>query len=372
VYQELRCVQCTYTPKQPVYVTNRKIEDFKSEISNLYQNLLEEKGYVTAIAIKNALQGIGTRQNSVMQAFTDLVEEKSKSVGILITDSTLVKYQVAFKHFKDFLIKKYGVEDISFGKVDIELIESYARYLKIDLRMSPNTLKTNIKSFRTLVKRAFSRKLLRQDPFFDYRPEKTICKRRWISNDELGRIMQIDMKHASRNFTKDMFVFACFTGISYADLHNLKHVDIHQQPDGSRMILIERQKTGVVSCIPLLPIAQNILEKYRDSRFAGLDGKVFKMQTLSGMDKHLKYIAKAAGIDKCLTFHMGRHTYATTICLSNGVPIESLSRMLGHSSISTTQIYAEVTRMKINEDMTNLEKRIEGKYRLAENEVKQQ
>jgi site-specific recombinase XerD len=264
------------------------------------------------------------------------------------------------------------VEDLPFGKVDIELIESYARYLKIDLRMSPNTVKINMKPFRTLVKRAFSRKLLRQDPFFDYRYEKSISKRRWVSQDELGRIMKAEITYPSVAFTRDMFVFACFTGISYADLNSLKHVDIHSQPDGSRMILIERQKTGVASCIPLLPAAQDILEKYRNSRFAGLGGKVFRMQTLSGMDRHLKYIAKSARIDKCLTFHMGRHTYATTVCLSNGIPIESLSRMLGHSSISTTQIYAEVTRMKINEDMTNLGKRIEGKYRLADNEFKQQ
>jgi integrase len=124
--------------------------------------------------------------------------------------------------------------------------------------------------------------------------------------------------------------------------------------------------------IPLLPVPLAILEKHRDSQFAGWGGKVFRMQTLTGMDKHLKEIAKAARIEQRLTFHMGRHTFATTTCLTNGVPIESVSRMLGHRSIYTTQIYAEITLLKINEDMTNLEKRIEGKYQLAENEVKQQ
>ena len=190
-------------------------------------------------------------------------------------------------------------------------------------------------------------------------------KRRWISNDELERIMQADMKHASRNFTKDMFVFACFTGISYVDLYHLKHSDIQKQEDGSLIIILKRQKTNVVSCIPLLPVAQAILDRYRDSRFSGYGGKVFRMQTLTGMDAHLKQIAKVAKVDKRLTFHMGRHTFSTTVCLSQGISIETLSRMLGHSSISTTQIYAEVTRIKINEDMTNLEKRIEGKYKLA-------
>ena len=346
-------------------VINRQIENCKSEISDHYKIILEQKGYVTAESLKNALQGIGTKQNTVMQEFSDLVDEKSKSVGILITGSTLVKYKVAIRHFKDFLNEKLNVDDIPFGKLDIELIESYVRYMKVDLRMSSNTVRINMKPLRTVAMRAVSRKLLRQDPFFDYVPEKRTHKRRWISQDELERIMKVEMGYPSWDFTKDMFVFACFTGISYADLYTLKHSDIQQQEDGSQIIVFKRQKTNVTSCIPILPAAQAILDKHKDSQFSGWGGKVFRLQTLTGMEKHLKEIAKAAKVDKRLTYHMGRHTYSTTVCLSNGVPIESLSRMLGHSSISTTQIYAEVTRMKINEDMTNLEKRIEGKYQLV-------
>ena len=352
-----------------IITVNRKIDYFKSIIKNNYQSLLEDKGYVTAESLKNALQGVGTNKNTVMQEFMDLLNEKSKSIGIIITDSTMVKYQGAIRHFRNFLREKLKVDDITFSKFDIELIESYVQYMKVDLRMSPNTARINIKPLRTVALRAVSRKLLLQDPFFDYRNEKIPTTRKWISIDELESIMKVDMGYSSWNFNKDMFIFACFTGISYADLYNLKHSNIHLQSDGNRMIIIQRQKTGVSSCIPLLPVANGILEKYRDSKFSGWGGKVFRMQTLTGINLQLKSIAKAANMDKRLTFHMGRHTYSTTICLSNGVPIESLSRMLGHSSISTTQIYAEVTRTKINEDMTNLEKRIEGKYQLAEEEI---
>jgi len=346
---------------------NKKIEVCKSELSGHYKTMLENRGYVTAEALKNALQGVGTKQNSsVMREFSDLVEEKSKSVGILITQSSLVKYQVAYRHFKEFLMEKYAVDDIPFGKMDLEMIEEFALYMKIDLRMLPNTVRVNMKPLRTLVKRAFHKRLLRQDPFFDYKPEKIIGKRRWISYDELARIMQVEMKNATWNFTKDMFVFACYTGISYADLYHLKHSDILEQEDGSRIIMFKRQKTNVASCIPVLPAVQAILDKHRDSQFTGWGGKLFRMQTLTIMEKHLKEIAKAAKVDKCLTFHMGRHTFATTVCLSQGVPIETVSRMLGHASIQTTQIYAEITRTKINEDMTKLENRIEGKYKLAQ------
>jgi len=160
--------------------------------------------------------------------------------------------------------------------------------------------------------------------------------------------MSVEVKLASCNFTKDMFVFACYTGISYADLYHLKHSDIQTLDDGSRIIVFKRQKTSIVSCIPILPAAQAILDKHKNTKFAGFDDKVFRMQTLANMEGHLKRIAKAAKMDKCLTFHMGRHTFATTVCLSQGVPIETVSRMLGHASIKTTQIYAEITRTKIN------------------------
>jgi site-specific recombinase XerD len=350
---------------------NQQIQSYKSEVEAHYRDMVGNSGYVTAELLKNALLGIGRNQNTVIQEFTELIDEKSKAVGILITDSTMVKYHGAFRHFKNFLREKLDADDIPFGKLDIELIESYVRYMKIDLRLSANTVRINIKPLRTVARRAAGRKLLRQDPFFDYVPEKIPHRRRWISQDELERIMKAKMGYPSLDFTKDMFVFTCFTGISYVDLYNLKHSDIQrQEEDGSLVIILKRQKTGVVSCIPLLPVARNILDRYRDSPFTGWGGKVFRMQTLTGMEKHLKAIAKVAGIDKRLTYYMGRHTYSTTVCLSNGVPIETLSRMLGHSSIYTTQIYAEVTRIKINEDMTKLEKRIEGKYRLAENESK--
>lgn len=135
--------------------------------------------------------------------------------------------------------------------------------------------------------------------------------------------------------------------------------------DSSLWIILDRQKTGTTSYIPLLDIPKQILERYRDTEFAGTGGKVFTLQTHVNMNWQLKRIAKAADIDKRLTFHMSRFSFATTVCLTQGVLIESLSQMMGHLSIKTTQIYAEVTRTKINEDMTNLAERIEGRYEFS-------
>lgn len=332
--------------------------------------MVEDKGYITAESLKNALRGIGTNRNTLMQEFAELVVEKRKSIDVKIKESTYPVYPNAYKHLKDFLSKKYNVNDIPFGLVDIAFVEAFALYLKLDLRMTQRTVKCNLIPFRTCVTRAKHKGLVRQDPFFDFVPEKIRPKRPWLTNDEIERLMQVYTKHATWNFTRDMFIFCVFTGIAAIDLRNLKHSNIQRQEDGSLWVVLNRQKTGTASYIPLLDIPIQILDRYRDSEFAGEDGRVFKLQTHVNMNLQLKRLAKAAEIDKRLTFHMNRFSFATTVCLTQGIPIETLSQMMGHLSIKTTQIYAEVTRTKINEDMTNLAETIQGKYELSENDGK--
>ncbi|NMA74551.1 MAG: site-specific integrase [Bacteroidales bacterium] len=348
---------------------NKQIENYKSELNTHYKAMIESKGYITAESLKNALRGIGTNRNTLMQEFAELMEEKRKSIGIKIKESTYPVYPNAYRHLKDFLSKKYNVTDISFGQVNTAFVEAFALYLKLDLRMTPRTVKCNLIPFRTCVTRAKHKGLILQDPFFDYTRERIIPKRPWLTMGEIERLMQVHTKHATWNFTRDMFIFCVFTGITAIDLRNLKHSNIQRQEDGSLWIVLNRQKTGTASYIPLLDIPIRILDKYRDSEFAGEDGQVFKLQTHVNMNWQLKRIAKAANIDKRLTFHISRFTFATTVCLTQGVPIETLSQMMGHLSIKTTQIYAEVTRTKINEDMTNLAERIQGKYKLLKDDT---
>ncbi|EFI11751.1 site-specific integrase [Bacteroides sp. D22] len=258
---------------------------------------------------------------------------------------------------------QYGVADIPFTQIDFDFIESYVYYLKVNLQLSASTTNNTIKPLRKVVMRALNKGLMHQDPFFGYRPQRITITRKWLSMDEIERLMQTDMKHESANFIRDMFLFSTFTGLAYVDLKNLRHDNIVWQKDGKQWIVLNRQKTGTTSYIPLLDIPLRLIEKYRNTAFAGLDGKVFRLCTIENADIQLKKIAKAANIEKRLTYHMARHSYAT-LCLSMGVPIETISQTLGHRSISTTQIYADITRTKINEDMTNLAERIENLYEL--------
>lgn len=342
---------------------NRQIENYRAELIRYYKTLLDSKSYITAEILKNAIKGIGIRQNTLIQEFAALVEEKRQSVGILIVQTTYTHLNRAYRHLKEFVQYKYGVTDIPFTQVDFDFIESYVYYLKINLQFNPNSTNNTIKPLRKVVMRALNKGLMHQDPFFGYRPQRITITRKWLSMDEIERLMQIDMKHESSNFIRDMFLFSTFTGLAYVDLKNLRHDNIVRQENGKQWIVLNRQKTGSVSNIPLLDIPLRLIEKYRNTAFAGLDGKVFRLRTIENADIQLKKIAQAANIDKRLTYHMARHSYAT-LCLSMGVPIETISQTLGHKSISTTQIYAEITRTKINEDMTNLAERIEGKYEL--------
>jgi site-specific recombinase XerD len=345
---------------------NKQIGNCRTKLEEYYKTMVENYGFVTAELLKNALRGIGTSQNTVMQEFADLVEEKRKSVGIRIVASSYCIYPAAYRHFKGFLRHKYNADDIPFNMVNIAMVEEFAYYLKIDARLAARTARSTMKPFRTVVRRAYNKGLLRNDPFFDYVPEKILSNPRWLSHDEIDRLMKIRISSPALNFVRDMFLFSTFTGISYIDLKNLRHTDIGKREDGSLWIILNRQKTGISSYIPLLEFPKNIIDKYMGTKFSGDDGKVFKMRSSASVNGHLKELAKLAGIDRQLNYHQSRHSFGTEICLSQGVPIETLSKMMGHKSIKTTQIYAEVTRTKINEDMTSLAERIEGKYELVE------
>lgn len=344
---------------------NKQIEKYKADLIGYYKTLLETKSYITAETLKNALLRNTLHKNTLMQEFAELIEEKRQAVGIQITSSTYQKYGQVYRLLKKFLLEKYGVSDIPFGQLDYSFIEAYDYYMKVNLQFLPKTVMFYMKPLRTIIKRALNKGLLLQNPFFNYRPERPILKRRWLSMDEIEQLMQVRMKQESANFVRDMFLFSTFTGIAHADMVNLRHDNICCQKDGSLWITLNRQKTGSVSHIPMLDIPLRIMEKYQNTDFAGRDGKVFKMTTVENMDVQLKKIAKAAGITKPLCYHMSRHSFASSICLSQGVPIETLSHMMGHQDIATTQIYAEITRTKINEDMTNLAERIQGKYELS-------
>lgn len=190
---------------------NKQIKQYRADLTGYYKTLLETKSYITAETLKNALLRNTLHKNTLMQEFAELIEEKRQAVGILITSSTYQKYGQVYRLLKKFLSEKYELSDIPFEQVDYSFIEAYDYYMKVNLQYVPKTVMFFMKPMRTIVKRALNKGLLLQNPFFNYRPERPISKRRWLSMDEIEKLLQVRMKKDSANFVRDMFLFSTFT-----------------------------------------------------------------------------------------------------------------------------------------------------------------
>lgn len=230
----------------------------------------------------------------------------------------------------------------------------------------PNTILGITRHLRKMIKLAIGKGIISRDPFEGYAPEGPKAQQKYLTREELDRIITTQLDHPYRYLTRDMFLFAAFTGMAYANVRNLSEKHLITDEDGMRWIKINRQKTKAECNIRLLSLPIQIMEKYRHER---MDDKIFRMTCLGTIDRNLKEVAKRCGIDSRLTYHQSRHTYATQVCISQGVPIETLCKMMGHRSVKATQIYAKITNQKVNEDMKILSNRIENKYDLPKDDI---
>ena len=341
---------------------NRKLDKLHIEIQNHYSRMVLEDGYVTAEGVKNALNGIGKKAINLLELFSEHNEEFKLQVGVNRVKVTYEYYCHSFRVLKAFLKLRYHTDDISLYQLNHRFIDAYDFYLRVDRRMTGNTVLNHIIPLRKIIRRAISQDSLKRDPFVGYVPEKPLKQRRHLTMEEFQKLLNTPIAEKHLEYTRDMFLFGCFTGLAYADMKNLSEKHLRKDRNGTLWIRIERQKTKSECNIRLLNTAIQIMDKYRHER---TDDRVFQMKTLKSIDENLKTIALKCGIESRLTYHMGRHTYATQVCLSQGVPIETLSKMMGHRSIQTTQIYAKITNQKVNEDMKILSNRIENKFELV-------
>lgn len=342
---------------------NRELQSLSSAIEAHYNKIVEKDGYVTAERIKNAVLGIAKEPTTLLKELEEAAEEIRKSIGITHAIATYRSYVNAYMNLSRFIREKYGKEDIPFARLELSFIEDYDLYLKTEQHMKTGSVLQHIVFLRNMVKRAMHKGIITRNPFFGYVPDQPATVRKWLSNEEIEKILTTRIDHPSINFVRDMFVFATFTGLSYIDVKNLTNEQILTDSRGEQYISIVRRKTGTESIIPLLDIPKEIIEKYKGT---GEGNHVFKMLCMNVVCRYTKQIGKLCGLSKKLNYHQSRHSFATSVCLSQGIPIETLSQMMGHRNIKTTQIYAEVTGAKIEEDMQVLSRKIEEKFQLAE------
>ena len=341
--------------------TNQRICEFRKLVERIYGDLLTRDGVVSVELIKNHLQGIATYPTTLLAMSKAELQSVKESVGKSKTEGTYQNLYYSDKMLTEF-VKDRGNEDIPIIAITEEMFEEFRFFLK-KREYAASTINRYLCWLSRLIFRAMSQRIIRCNPFENAKYEKEEKKIRFLQKSEIMKLMAMKMNDRESELARLMFVFSCFTGLAIADMESLEYSHIQTAADGQRYIRKERQKTKVEFIMPLHPIAEAIISHCRNEQERNEeqqtvkekgDSLVFQREcSRSVIDVKLSIVGKACGIRERLSFHMARHTFGT-MTLSAGIPIESIAKMMGHASISSTQVYAQVTDRKISEDMDRL------------------
>lgn len=335
--------------------TNRMLDKIRVGINKAYQDICDKDNYVTAEKVRNVFLGMGMNHETLLAVFRQHNEDYEKQVGKIKSLRSYWKYCIVYKHLEEFIKQRYKVSDIALKELAPAFITDFELFLRTEKNHCNNTVWSYMMPFRSIIFMAINNGWLQRDPFYAYSITKEETKRGFLSKEEINLLIKGTFKKPSYTLIRDLFIFCTFTGLSWTDMANLTKENLQTSFDGHLWIKTNRQKTGTESNIRLLDVAKHIIEKYDGMTD---DNKLLPVPCYVNCKNSIKVIAKKCGIEKNVTWHMSRHTYATTVCLSNDVPIETLSKMLGHRSIRTTQIYAKITAEKVSRDMEKLSKQI--------------
>ena len=343
---------------------NHYIDALRVKFYQIYQDLELEGKIISARAIVNRYQGKDETFKTLYNVFKEHNDNCRKLIGTDYADITVRRYDNCLKYLMELVKRDYKVDDILLREVNGELVRNFDLYLKTEKHCAQNTVIRYMKCFKKVINLAIANEWITKNPFAGIKFHEVEVNKQFLSQTEINKIWQKEFKIERLELVRDVFIFRVYTGLTFIDVYNLRPEHISEDSNGNLWIVKAREKTNNLCNIPLLSIPKQILEKYKDNPYCLDKGVMLPVPCNQLMNSYLKEIADLCGIRKNLTTHTARHSYAT-LCLSMGVPIETISQTLGHRSISTTQIYADITRTKINEDMTNLAERIEGKYELV-------
>lgn len=330
---------------------NELLENIRTAINNHYHEIEHRESFVNAEKVRNAFLGVDTRQQTLLELFRKHNDDVKKLIGISKSDATWQKYDRTRRHLQDFMQSKYRVSDIALKEIGHMFITDFEMYLRTTCACNENTSAKFIQSFRRIIIIAKNNGWITGDPFSNYVIRLKRVDRGYLTEQEIEKIMTKEFVSQRLDSVRDIFIFSCFCGLAYIDVKNLTDNNIETGFDGKPWIMTKRQKTDTKVTVPLLKIPMQIIDKYK-----GINKSNYLLPVLSNqkMNSYLKEIGDLCGINKNLTFHLARHTFSTTVTLAKGVPIETVSKMLGHTNIQTTQIYARITNSKISNDMKEL------------------
>ena len=346
---------------------NKKLAEFRELVEKTYRDLLVSDGVVSVELIKNRLQGIATHPTTLLAMSKAELQSVKECIGKSKAESTYQNLCYSDKLLCEF-VKDKDVKDIPITIITEDLFEEYRFFLKKQ-GLAAATINRYLCWLSRLMYRAVSQRLIRYNPFENAKYEKTEQKIRFLQKKDVAKLMTLKVNDKEAEQARLMFIFACFTGLAIADMEHLQYGHIQTAADGQKYIRKERQKTKVEFVVPLHPIVEAIIKHCKAEQEKNGGGQSVKEKgetetrtenlvfpcdcSRRVMSAKLSIVGKTCGIRERLSYHMARHTFGT-MSLSAGIPIESIAKMMGHASIASTQIYAQVTDNKISEDMDRL------------------
>jgi integrase len=347
--------------REEIVRLNNYLEQYRSGIVESYQTLLLQKKLITAELVKNKFIG----EDQADFTLCKLMDYHNTEQTQVLEPGTMKNYYTTQKYIKEFLKERFKTSDKYLSELTYKFITDFEYYLrnrkpeKGQKALQTNGVMKHIERFCKMVNLAVRLEWIERNPFHAYQLKFEKVERDYLTKEELAGIEEKQFHIVRLQVVKDLFVFSCYTGLAYIDVFNLTPANLIEK-SGKLWIMTNRQKTNEPVRVPLLPKALAIVEKYKGHPQALAEGKVLPTLSNQKLNSYLKEIADICGITKPLTFHIARHTFATTVTLTNGVPIETVSKLLGHSKLSTTQIYAKVVESKISDDMAVLSKRLQA------------
>ena len=333
---------------------NSYIDSIRHKLQKLQERFIDEGKTVTALAIKNRYLGKDRVNKMLIEIFQEHNSKVNSLVGKDFAPGTAERYRTAKRHIQEYIQKEYNTDDIPVKDVNHKFITGFEYYLKTTRKCSHNTAIKYITNFKKIIRIAYANDWISKDPFFNWKAKLKTIDREFLSKEEIQVMVEKEFSIPRLELVKDIFIFSCFTGLAYADLKKLSKDDILIVIDGKSRIKTKRSKTDTRSNIPILEMPKEIIRKYAEHLDVIDSDNLLPVLSNQKMNSYLKEIADSCGITKNLTFHLARHTFATTVTLTNGVPIESVSKMLGHKSLKTTQHYAKILDKKVSDDMATL------------------
>lgn len=345
---------------------NKYFDVLQSKVLEIENNLVMSGEPFDASDIKNLLSGNKQTERYLIPIFEDHNKRMEKLIGKEYAIATLKNFKTCIAHLKEFLWKFHKKTDINIKKLEPSFLNDFDLFLRTKANINNNSAVKHTKNLSKILKSCYQNNWIEKDLVIFYKGRFQEVNVNFLTEEEINTIRNKEFSGRGLNLVRDMFIFSCYTGLAYIDIHNLTKEQISKGIDGSLWIITNRQKTGTSSNVPLLPVAEEIIKKYEIHPLVSNSGKLLPVYTNQKVNEYLKTIAENCSINKKLTFHCARHTFATTVTLANNVSMESVSKMLGHKSIKTTQHYAKILDSKVGSDMEMLKQRLVFKQKSIE------